>query len=408
MAKSKKSGSTAIERALQDLEINRLREQLAATGLIGSVQDALGNSNVHAAFANLPEHHGVLEAIQEQQQIAKRISALMSPMSHLSQLSQIKERLGIFDTLDRMQALGMQPSVIQAMNDLQESIGFRKLDPNPIGRFNLTALNALNDHMREFYGATSLKFTALESVSLARGFDSPAFAEARLSLLGRWHSRPDLTDRFFTESDYRAGVYQEHGVDRGLINAPPEVAVELMIESGFLPGDLDEEEAVARLVVGSVSMEIRSSDPTQGARKALDHIELRLRAIIAEKLEATHGEHWFTLCAPPDVVTNARRKRNSGLKGGEKNAPLVHWTDLGDLMKIVISKKNWPSAFANLFADRQRFEADMLSLITFRRPAAHARPIDSTRLAELLLIAQRLETWIKEDGIWKRDADENG
>lgn len=388
------------------IEIHTGRSQDPDRGMGSTgIQDALIGSDILNNIASLNTHHGILKLALEHRTLAARLCLHLPSSLHSSQLWQFKERLGIFGAIDEMRRLGLQPGVLDALNELKKSIGTSPLDPNPFGRFNLAALSALSDHQREMYLWTSLKFTALETASLVRGFDSSAFMAARNSLLGSWQSLPDLPDRFFTQHDYRAGVYREHNVDQGLIDATPEVAVELMIESGFLHGDQYEKEAVARFAVGNVSMEIRSSDPTAGAKRVLDHIELRLRSIISKKLEAAFGKRWFTECTPPDVLQNARRKREAGLKGGEDPAPLIQWTDLGDLHKIVISKKNWPTVFEELFAERDRFDADMRSLTTFRRPAAHVRPIDSPRLAELLLIAQRLESWIDEDGLWRREAN---
>lgn len=401
MAKSKKPSSTDTAKALLEIQTGSVPDVISP---LSSLQEAMKSSGLLSTIETLNKHQGILQIAREQQELADRLKSIMPTTAYFTQIAQIKERLGIFDTIERMRAIGVQPNVIESINELQKRIGTIPLDPNPFGRFNFAALSALTDHKREFYAATSLKFTAIETASLMRGFDSSAYAAARTSLLGSWHSRPDLPSRFFSESEYRTGIYREHDVDEGLIDAPPEVAVELMIESGFLPADPDQEEAVARLAVGSVSMEIRSADPTSSAKEVLDHIEQRLRAAIADKMRGVFGEQWFKHCAPPDVLQNARRKREASRKSGEPIGPLVQWTDLGDLHKIIVSKGNWQAAFEELFAERDRFDADMRSLITFRRPVAHVRPIDSPRLAELLLIAQRIERWIVEDGLWKKEA----
>ncbi|WP_340586142.1 hypothetical protein [Erythrobacter alti] len=386
-------------------EIDRLIRQVNDDPF-AELRRSLGVKSTQGAIAEVMERHNEISRVFQEYKLQNQIAEVIGLPATAEQFAQFRSRLDFIASSSVLSGLKFDPGVADAIAELNGGLSASRAAMIALQEIDLPALRSVNETMRQMLEETSLKMTVLEAVGVTRGYFEETFSAARASLLGEWHTTPDLPDRFFTEIDYRHGLYRDAQVDRGLIEAPPELAVEVMIESGYLPrSDANNPEPTVSISVGPLTMNITSSNPTAGAREALDDIELRLREFIALKLEARFGRNWFKLRAPPDVLTNAKRKRKESLRAAEDTGPLINWTDIGDLAKIVLRNDNWSEVFEEFFADRERFEADMRALTAMRRPVAHARPIDSTRLVELIIVAQRVGDWIYQDGLWMREAD---
>jgi hypothetical protein len=139
-----------------------------------------------------------------------------------------------------------------------------------------------------------------------------------------------------------------------------------------------------------VTTTINARQPTLGAYRALDAFEKQLRAFIAERLEAIEGPLWFKRRVPQGVRGHAASRRREALENGEEDAPLIAFTDLGQLIQIVMKTDNWDQAFAQVFQNRSAFEVDMQRLVATRRPTMHGRAIDGVRLTETICTIRRL------------------
>lgn len=101
------------------------------------------------------------------------------------------------------------------------------------------------------------------------------------------------------------------------------------------------------------------------------------------------------------AFAKAKGVRESALKSGEQSSALINYTELGELKDVILRKDNWEQVFEVIFVNRQRFDHDMLTLMAVRRPAAHARMVDSTQMLEALLVMKRLDDRMSDDGRWR-------
>jgi hypothetical protein len=237
----------------------------------------------------------------------------------------------------------------------------------------------------------SAKMTVIAGVTAVSGVETPAYDAAFHGLLGDWRLRPDLPERFWNDKSYREDRYRRADVDAGLIDVEPQVAVELMISSGLIGGTVEPDGAVALLSFGSVSMAIRATDAEVDAYRVIRSFERRLRDFIRGKLEAHAGPGWLKRRVDGAIVKRATDKRDAALKSGESVTDLLEFTDLGELMEIILRGDNWSDTFEAVFVNRDRFRQDMLTLLALRRPVAHSRVIDSPQLAEAMLVMHRLD-----------------
>jgi hypothetical protein len=233
------------------------------------------------------------------------------------------------------------------------------------------------------------------------------------ALLGRWRTRPDLPPAFWRSREARVEIYREADVDEGLIDADSATALEVLVETGVVEGEARRGSMTAVIEAGPVRMLITAGRTRLGAYRAIDAFEVALRGFVAAKLEmavaAKQGDprHWFKFRVPGDVMKRAKERRREAQKSGEPHAPLIAFTDLGDLIPIIVRNDNWGEAFEPVFINRDTFTVDMGRLTAARRPAMHARSMDAVRLVEAVCVIRRLNEMMRLDGTWDAGWDDD-
>lgn len=262
----------------------------------------------------------------------------------------------------------------------------------------------LSASIREALGTMSVKMSVLAGVGDLSGIGTRVYEDAVRGLMGDWHLRPDLPASFWRDRRVRERHYRRADVDPGLVAAPPPVTVELLVDSGLAAGAGDDQGAVALVTFGGVSLSIRSSDAQADAYRCVVAFERQLRGFIASKLEGLVGSNWFKQRVDGRVFTKAKATRETAIKSGEEAHSLIHYTDLGELKEIILRTDNWDHLFGPVFINRLRFEHDMQTLLAVRRPTAHARIVDSPQMLEALLVMNRLDRQMADDGAWQSKA----
>lgn len=279
------------------------------------------------------------------------------------------------------------------------------------GEFTPTAsgLRALDRHS----DATALKLSAFGGSLDLFGPRAPAGQAAFDALFGRWHMRSDLPASFFRDPAVRARTYRDAEMDAGLVDASSAEVVELLVESGAVAGERVGGRTRAVVEIGPIKMTVTAGRARHDAYRAIDGFEVALRTFIAAKLataceaDGQDPTKWFTTRVPGNIVGDAMRVRRDAYKAGEPKQPLINFTNLGELITIITTNRNWTAVFEPVFADRDGFKVDLQRLTAHRRPAMHARPIDGPRLAEILLMIRRLIALMEADGNWDAGWDED-
>jgi len=261
--------------------------------------------------------------------------------------------------------------------------------------------------------ATALKMSAFAGSLDLIGPRSAVGQAAFDALLGTWHTRSDLPVAFWRDPATRRQTYRDAEVDPGLIDADNAALVEVLVDSGLVEGTVTPTGVRAVVEVGPLRMSITARHARHDAFRVIDGFEVALRAFIAAKLEAhltQRGEDaskWFTLRVPGNIVGEAKKTRRDAYHAGEPKQALINFTNLGDLIAVVSSTRNWDEVFGQVFADRDGFKVDLQRLNAHRRPAMHARPIDGPRLAEIILTVRRLMAMMQADGSWVSGWDDD-
>lgn len=252
---------------------------------------------------------------------------------------------------------------------------------------------------------TGLKLSVLAGVQHMYGGHSLPASEAYRSLLGDWRINPSLPKSFWLEPSERRRRYQSADVDEGLVEATPAEAIEIMVSSGLTAGSMDGSTPMSTFSFGDVRIDIKATELDAQAHRIVRQIEQLLRKFVASKMSDL-GPRWFSQRSPGLIVAKAKKAREAALKAGEPSRPHIEFVDIGELHDIVRRADNWTQWFEVVFRDAARFTQLITALNMWRRPNAHSRDIDTVMFLELLCAAQRLESFMEDDGAWKDAADE--
>lgn len=257
-------------------------------------------------------------------------------------------------------------------------------------------------------GLTTTKMSVFAGAIDVLGPSASASRTAYDALLGSYSSANFVETRFWRDPRERVQIYRDQGVDEGLIDADNAATIAVLIESGVVEGGRTRAGTMTAVVeAGPVRMKIVASRPKAGAHAAIDAFEISLRAFVAAKLEAAHGPDWFKQRVPGDVLGRAKERRREAMRSGEAARSLIHFTDLGDMISIILRKDNWGESFEAVFDRMEWLRVDLERLTVLRRPTMHSRPIDPAQLGEIVFTIRRLAGWMERDGHWDMGWDED-
>ncbi len=250
----------------------------------------------------------------------------------------------------------------------------------------------------------SLFAGAIDVLGPGAGGSQAAYA----ALLGGYSSTQMLDRAYWRDPRERARYYRDQDVDDGLIDGDNAATVAVLIDSGVVEGRRTRAGTMTAVVeAGPVKLRVVASRPKMGAFAAIDSFENALRAFVSGKLEGLAGPNWFKQRVPGDVMTRAKERRREAMRAGEAQLPLIHYTDLGDLIGVILRKDNWNGLFEAVFDRAEWLKVDLERLNANRRPTMHSRPVEPVQLCEIVFTIRRLVGWMERDGVWDRGWDDD-
>lgn len=113
-------------------------------------------------------------------------------------------------------------------------------------------------------------------------------------------------------------------------------------------------------------------------------LEKTIRKLVADTLEAQHGENWWASKIPPQIQQNARENMQRELDSGvtQRSEEEIDFTTFGELGEIV--RSNWVD-FDAIFSSQKAFTKIMTSLNVLRAPIAHCCPLSEDEIVRLRL-----------------------
>jgi len=113
-------------------------------------------------------------------------------------------------------------------------------------------------------------------------------------------------------------------------------------------------------------------------------LEKSIRKLIAEALEAPHGENWWATRVPPAIRDNASSNMQREVDSGVtlRSEEEIDFTTFGELGEIV--RNNWDD-FDAIFSSQKAFTRIMTNLNMLRAPIAHCCPLAEDEIVRLRL-----------------------
>jgi hypothetical protein len=113
-------------------------------------------------------------------------------------------------------------------------------------------------------------------------------------------------------------------------------------------------------------------------------LEKSIRSLIAETLEAAHGEKWWATQVTQNIQENVRQNQQREIDSGvsQRSEEEIDYTTFGELGELV--RKNWVD-FGSIFSSEKAFTRIMTSLNVLRGPIAHCCPLAPDEVVRLQL-----------------------
>jgi hypothetical protein len=203
--------------------------------------------------------------------------------------------------------------------------------------------------------------------TIGEGFRSRAPFDDNLTsvlrdTLGDWRDVSSFPDSLIGDPAARSDFYVARGFDHEITDFPAEAFDEMTAAAGIVPPDED----------------IDDQDDLRSVRafKRLLVFERKLRAFIDRVMGEQFGAEWQKHQLPNNMLEAWIAKKETAIKNGEPEAPLIHYADFTDYERIVCKTDNWKSAFQPLFGGRiESVRESLFRLAPPRITTMHARLI---------------------------------
>lgn len=186
--------------------------------------------------------------------------------------------------------------------------------------------------------------------------------------LGDWRDTVTLPDWTQMDASARTDIYVTRGFN-------PEL-------TAFTPPAFFRSAAIARLpaVEDEEFDEWCDEDADELARNQaafnrLQRFERMLRKNIANAMFAAFGELWMERQLPQTMLDKWKEKRETAIKGGAQERPLIEYADFTDYLLIIEKKDNWRQVYHAIFGRPEDVRESLQRMYPVRIATMHARPI---------------------------------
>lgn len=273
-------------------------------------------------------------------------------------------------------------------NIVSQALGLARLDASEFDRdFHRGAVVAAMEAMhhpwlnKEDVNASARAFLNIQTMGAAlRGrsaFESDLVQSLRFGL-GDWRDQIDSNAKEFADPLYRSGFYLEKGFDPSLTDFPQPAFEESLAVAGLSGLEEDDRET-----------DSAAEDDFARNRAAFDklqRLETELRQFIQRVMVTEFGADWLKHRLPNGMLDEWQQKRETSIKAGQPERPLIDYADFTDYRKIIERADNWKALFARIFGRPEDIRESFQRLFPVRIATMHARII--TLDDELLLVVE--------------------
>ncbi len=227
--------------------------------------------------------------------------------------------------------------------------------------------------------------------------------DALQSLLGTWDSSK-LTNSILFESEARTKFYLDQGFDARLTAFPSIAYNDALFQSGLLRPDLFSP-VFPRTEMGYYPLEEDARETAEGsdvdeekelkarllrAYDIISNLEIRLREFLVQIMESVFGQSWTKQRVPGEIYKQWKEKRDSAVRKGESEQPILWYADFTDYERIITRKDNWKDTFEGKFINMMDVQVSFQRLYPIRNCTMHTRPLTKEDFLLLTVEAQRI------------------
>ena len=223
------------------------------------------------------------------------------------------------------------------------------------------------------------------ALSTMPAFGSQLTASLRVDL-GDWRKKISWPTEIFDDLFARTSFYTEHGLNPALTGFPNGAFDEIIMTTG-LRG------TAAPVAIGydfdpaaEEAEEELAFQRTNDAHDLLQRFETEVRKFIDERMKAVFGTDWVTQRVPGGMREEWIQKREAARKNGERERPLIVYSDFTDYEQVITRKDNWEKVFKQPFRSKLSIQESFRRLYPIRICTMHSRPI--THEDELYLVVE--------------------
>jgi len=329
-------GHTGLGKAIKDLEAHRklLESPLLEARRLG-VFDA--HSDLHKSITTAFEARKAYEA--------------MFRVPQLAEIGQLARQV--------MEASRLPQTVMQTEEHLRLAMGGMR-EPWIQIRESISSARAFSDLIAIGRGVNNLP-----------AFDRAFTNELRHSL-GDWREQIEIRLEPLLNPLSRSEYYIEMGFDSALTE--------------FTQEAFDQSLEIAGLHEPDISNSVDSDELAQQAYEQLRQFELAIRNFIAEVLQNAFGENWARKQVPSEMLSSWIGKKETAIKNGEEELPLIYYADFTDYKVIIEKRDNWKTVFSSFFQRPEDVRESFQRLYPVRLATMHARIV--TRDDVLLMLVE--------------------
>ena len=383
----------------------------ALTGLpSGVLDDALQAANGAEQLARLAGGGAAIRgAIEARNQALTAVGAIAGTAGHDALLDQIRRTHA---EISSMSAVPIAPlefhdgtydaSTVAALYgavDVQTAFGaehFAGLDGYvDVGPDGMAILGGAAAQFETLQSAVEFARVGLATLAAAELFADPSarrlgadydpFVDPFFGAFGRLRAFPDRYER---DRGAQREVADEVGADNGLLDLEPAEA------SALFHGAVRDRSGTPVLLFGRSTALFLVGDANREAYALLGEVERRLRARVDRVMSTAHGRAWLSdRCPDLEIEWAARREKDR--KAGLGVAPLIDYSELGELMGVI--KDHWAAGFAVAGEKPRTITGPIAALIPFRNYTMHHRPVTALQYFGIVHNARKLECWLMYD-----------
>lgn len=221
-------------------------------------------------------------------------------------------------------------------------------------------------------------FADMQAIGRALATSPPyeeLFGTSLRSSLGDWRDAGLPANELLADPVERLDLYRRQGVDPALTDFTPAAFEESLEAAGLSetsPGEGEPED-----------------DGFELARQAFNDLqcfEHAIRRFIERVMQAAYGDKWMKQRLPANMLESWIAKRDTAVKAGEAERPLIDYADFSDYRQIIERADNWREVFKPIFGRPEDIRESFQRLQPVRIATMHARII--TADDRLLLIVE--------------------